>query len=552
MALQNLGRAILKDLPPPTIEQVKLWKRDFVAWMESDYGFVVDRRWEDGRWVKEPSYMELTLLQKMILRVALAFKAGGFEFVFRTIILSFPKKSGKTALAAAITLWYAWTRGDNNEIYVIANDALQAKERVFDDVVYAVNHMPWIGAKVRLDRVILTGNNTQIIVLGMHNTSAAGSRHGMTVWDELWGYTSELHHRMWDEMGPVPTEPASLRLIVTYAGYEPGSTGRTDEKNLLWDFYTKNVGSEEYKDGKGTLVEELFPYPIWERKRVFTCWFHGPTMPWQNEEYYEDEKDEQRPAAYIRLHDNRFVSSSEQFIDMDWWDRSLVLKGPLTPTRTRAISVGIDFATRHNCAAAVGTYFDWKTKKVRQAFQKIWQGTPSDPLDPAVVENWLLTQFVKFRIYHIGYDPYQFHGTAVRLEGMGLPMREVAQSDANMIPATEELYRVLKYDSFETYEDAQCREHISAAVAEDKGRGARLSKVKSGAKNDYGIALAISVFESVKSGGKGLEEEIVIESPFSDNSAWPIDYERWKQEQALPFELRTTDEDFLSTDDEMY
>ena len=60
------------------------------------------------------------------------------------------------------------------------------------------------------------------------------------------------------------------------------------------------------------------------------------------------------------------------------------------------------------------------------------------------------------------------------------------------------------------------------------------------------------MFESVKSGGKGLEEEIVIESPFSDNSAWPIDYERWKQEQALPFELRTTDEDFLSTDDEMY
>ncbi len=545
MTLRNLGRAIQKDLPPPTTEQVEIWKQDFVAWMESDYGFVVDRRWEDGRWVKAPSRMELTPLQKVILRVALAFKVGGLEFVFRTLLLSFPKKSGKTALAAAITLWYAWSRGDNNEIYVIANDALQAKERVFGDVVYAVNHMPWLKAKVRLDRVILTGNNTQIIVLGMHNTSAAGSRHGLTVWDELWGYTSELHHRMWDEMTPVPTEPASLRLIVTYAGYEPGSTGRKDEKNLLWELYTKNVGPEEYRDGKGTLVHELFPYPVYERKRVFTCWFHEPTMPWQDEEYYEDEKDELRTGAYIRLHDNRFASSSEQFIDMDWWDKSLVLKGPLLPTRTRAVSVGVDFAAKHDCAAAVGTYFDWKTKKVRQAFHKIWQGSATEPLDPAIVENWLLSQFVKFRVYYIGYDPHQFHGSGVRLAAMGLPMQEVTQTDAHMIPATEELYGLLKYDRFETYADDQCREHVSAAVAEDRGKGARLSKVKSGAKNDYTIALAISAFESVNSGGIPLEDEIIIESPFADTSEWPVDYDRWKQEQALPFELRSTDDEIF-------
>lgn len=547
----NLGRPIPKDLPPPTTEQVETWKTDFVAWMESDYGFVVDRRWENGRWVKEPSLMELTLLQKVLLRVALAFKAGGLEFVYRTIILSFPKKSGKTALAAAITLWYAWSRGDHNEIYVIANDALQAKERVFKDVAYACNHMPWLKAKVRLDRVILTGNETEIIVLGMHNTSAAGSRHGLTVWDELWGYTSELHHRMWDEMGPVPTEPASLRLVVTYAGYEPGSTGRSDEENLLWKMYTKNVGPEEYKEGKGTLVQELFPYPVWEHKRVFTCWFHEPTMPWQDEEYYEDEKEEQRSGAYIRLHDNRFASSSEQFIDMDWWDKSLTLKGPLLPSRTRAISIGIDFAPKHNCAAAVGTYFDWETKKVRQAFHKIWQGSAAEPLDPAIVENWTLSQFVKYRVYYIGYDPYQFHGSGLRLAGMGLPMHEVTQTDAHMIPATEELYSLLKYDRFETYADDECRAHVAAAVAEDRGKGARLSKVKSGAKNDFSIALAISALESVNSGGIPLDKEVIIESPFADTSEWPVDYDRWKQEQALPFELRTSDDE-VSDDEAWY
>lgn len=547
MQLRDLGRPIPKDLPPPTTEQVKLWQKDFVAWMESDYGFVVDRRWENGRWVKAPSLMTLTPLQKKILRVALAFR-NDYEFVYRTLLLSFPKKSGKTALAAAITVWYAWSQGENNEIYIVANDLQQAKERVFGDVVYACNHMPWLKAKVRLDRVILEGNNTSIITLGMHNTSAAGSRHGLTVWDELWGYTSELHHRMWDEMTPVPTEPASLRLIVTYAGYEPGSTGRADEKNLLWDLYVANVGPDEHRDGGGTSHPSFDDMPVWERRRVFTCWFHDPTMPWQDQDYYLDEMDELRTGAYLRLHKNRFVSSSESFIDMEWWDRSCVLPGPLMPTRTKAISVGVDFSVKHDRASAVGTYFDYKEKKVKQAFHKIWKPTPAEPMNPAVVENYLLSQFVKYRIYYIGYDPYQFHGSAVRLESMGLPMREVPQSDQYMIPATEELYGLLKYDRFETYSDEEARSHVSAAVAEDRGRGARLSKMKSGAKIDYAIALAISALETVRSGGISLEEEVVIESPFSDISQWPIDYERWKAEQALPWELRSTD-DFLMGDD---
>jgi len=214
LTLAKLGRPVPKVLPPPSPEQIALWRHDFVAWQESDYGFVVDRRWE-GRWVKGPSIMELSPLQKKILREALRLRQGTFEFVYRTVLLSFPKKSGKTGLAAAITLWYAWSQGANNEVYVLANDEQQAKERVFADIVYGVRHMPWLKAVVRQDRVKLEGNGTEIIALGMHHTSAAGSRHGLTVWDELWGFETELHHRLWDEMTPVPTEPASLRLIVT-------------------------------------------------------------------------------------------------------------------------------------------------------------------------------------------------------------------------------------------------------------------------------------------------------------------------------------------------
>ena len=67
--------------------------------------------------------------------------------------------------------------------------------------------------------------------------------------------------------------------------------------------------------------------------------------------------------------------------------------------------------------------------------------------------------------------------------------------------------------------------------------------MKSGAKNDFTIALGISAVESVNSGGIPLGDEIIIESPFADTSEWTIDYDRWKQEQARPFEMRSTDEE---------
>lgn len=485
--------------------------------------------------------MELSPLQKKILREALRLRQGTFEFVYRTVLLSFPKKSGKTGLAAAITLWYAWSQGANNEVYVLANDEQQAKERVFADIVYGVRHMPWLKAVVRQDRVKLEGNGTEIIALGMHHTSAAGSRHGLTVWDELWGFETELHHRLWDEMTPVPTEPASLRLIVTYAGYEPGNAGRgTEQKNLLWELYSQNVGPEEWRDGLGAPVEGFEGLPIWSRNRVFTCWFHQATMPWQTDEYYNDERDELRPSAFLRLHKNQWVTSTEGFIELAWWDQACVLPGPLPATRSIAVQVAIDFAPKHDSATAVGTYFDWKTKKVRLAFHRIWvpQG---EGLDPGVVENYLMSQFVLYRITWMGYDPYQFHGSAVRLKNMGLPMVEVPQTDPNMIPATEELYGVLKYHRFEAYPDDEARSHIAATTTENKGRGVRLSKAKSTNKIDFTVALAMSVLETVRSGSKNLSEEVVIESPFSDLRGWPVDYDAWKAEQALPFELRQND-----------
>ena len=53
-----------------------------------------------------------------------------------------------------------------------------------------------------------------------------------------WAYTSERSQRLWDEMVPVPTRAVSVRLTVTYAGFE-------GESGLLEGLYKRGLQGQE-------------------------------------------------------------------------------------------------------------------------------------------------------------------------------------------------------------------------------------------------------------------------------------------------------------------
>jgi phage terminase large subunit-like protein len=71
--------------------------------------------------------------QRRVLEMALRLDASG-ELVFRLVVLSEPKKSGKTFLAACLVLWWDCTR-HHTEIILVANDEEQATGRVFKTAV---------------------------------------------------------------------------------------------------------------------------------------------------------------------------------------------------------------------------------------------------------------------------------------------------------------------------------------------------------------------------------------------------------------------------------
>jgi phage terminase large subunit-like protein len=396
-------------------------------------------------------------------------------------------------------------------------------------------HAREAGLKV-LKGLVEYPNGTVIKSLSQSYRSIAGARHAMTVWDELWGYSSEDSRRAWDEMTPIPTIPNSLRVVATYAGFENSS-------DLLWDLYLQGVGPEENEHGQGKPIPELADLPCWQNGRLFTFWDHEPRMPWQTDEYYESQRKSLRPSAYIRLHTNSWTNSSEEFIPIEWWDRACeAYAGPADqipdhPFKGSEIVISADASTKRDCTAVSGWAHDSVRGKTIQMFHKIWTPAPGEDFDlEATVEAWILEKRKTFNIRIVVYDPRDLHQTMVRLRARGVNCVEYTQSVINMVKASQGFYDALKYNNIEAYPDEEWRKHIQMAVAETKGGGFRIVKDKGNRKShvDGAVSSAMGVYMCIQGSDLFTGEEVRIQSPFADSSTWKQD----SQQMQFSFEFQ--------------
>ena len=135
-----------------------------------------------------------------------------------------PKKTGKTGFAALHMLTTVLLHGGRfAEGYALANDEEQAQSRVFQAIRRIVECSPLLRreAKITQDKITFPAfHNAVICTVASNYQSAAGANPTISVFDELWAYTSERSRRLFDEMIPPPTRKIACRLTVTYAGFE--------------------------------------------------------------------------------------------------------------------------------------------------------------------------------------------------------------------------------------------------------------------------------------------------------------------------------------------
>ena len=77
------------------------------------------------------------------------------------------------------------------------------------------------------------------------------------------------------------------------------------------------IARDLYK--RGIQGEEVAP-ALYRQPGLLVFWSHAPVAPWQTPEWLAEMRQTQRPNAYLRMIENRWVSTESSFVDMAWWD----------------------------------------------------------------------------------------------------------------------------------------------------------------------------------------------------------------------------------------
>ncbi len=393
----------------------------------------------------------------------------------RVFLWSEMKKSGKTFLAACLVIWWAYVTGDT-EIIVAANDLEQSVSRVFRTVTKLLEYNSDLAdsATVRAQEILLT-NGTTITAIASDYKGAAGARHSLVVFDELWGYTLEAAQRLYEELTPPPTEENAGVLIVTTAGW-------SGESVLLERLYKQGIAGERLDD-------EL---EVYRADELFMFWSHTPRQPWLTEKYYAEQARILRPATFARLHRNEWTTAESVFLTAQVWDSCVDPElRPLLPTEEFDLFGGVDAGIKGDNAAV--TWVGRDGDRLFLAAHRIWRPSPSEPLDlEGTIEQHLRDMHDRYRVRAILCDPYQLHRSITTLKAAGLPVEEFPQTSANTTRMGQTLFDLFNNRNIRLYPSDELRQHGLAAVAVENVRGWRLAKEKASRKIDGIVALAMA------------------------------------------------------------
>ena len=426
-----------------------------------------------------------------------AFRIGeDGRLLYSEQIYSCPKKSGKTTFAAiyVITLVLLFG-GAYPEAIIAANDFEQSIGRVFAAIKRIIDRSPLLHKEARItaDKIMIV--DAVITAIPSNYASAAGSNQSVAVFDELWGYNRERLRRLFDELVPPPTRQIACRLTVTYAGFE-------GESILLQELYNR-----------GLTQQQIAP-ALYAGNGILMFWSHDPIAPWQTDAWLDEMRRSLPANQYLRMIENRFVTSEESYIEMSAWDACVDPRiGHHSDDHGMSIWVAVDASTKHDSTAIVATTWDHKAQQVKLVTHRIFQPSPDQPLDfEATIERTVLNLHKRFYVRKVLFDPYQMQATAQRLARAGLQVEEFPQSSANLTAAAQNLFDLIQDQRLIVYPDAGLRLAVSRAIAIETSRGWRIAKDKQSHKIDVVVALAMAALAAVRG---------------QNESGYILDYKRW-------------------------
>ena len=397
------------------------------------------------------------------------------------------RKSGKTTFAGihALTTLLLFG-GSYPEATICANDQEQSVGRVFTMIRRIIESSPLLKreAKITQDRITFPAFDVTITAIPSNFATAAGGNQNISVFDELWAFTSGALAPSLGRTGAAADPPDRLSFDDHVCRLRRRE--RFCSRNCTSAAERSRRSATDLHAGDGILM----------------FWSHSPVAPWQDERWLAEMRRTLRPNAYQRLVLNEFASAESQFVDMSAWDSCV--QPSLTPTLERIpIYVGVDASTKRDSTALVAVTFDKKTQMVRLVQHRVFTPAPGDPINfEQTVEATIIDWRKRFVLRAIWYDPYQMQASAQRLAKAGMPIEEYPQTVPNLTAATQNLFDLIQSRSLVLYPDANMRLAASRSVIVESSRGWRLDKLKQQHKIDVVVALSMACLAAVRGQGK--------------------------------------------------
>lgn len=462
-----------------------LWLPDDpVKWIQNEF-FIPENKEGEPR---EPSdeidgrALQLEPYQAQVIKRALTRVDG--EFPYSLILWSDLKKSAKSTIAGAVVLWLAW-HNEWETCRVVGNDLKQANSRTFYYITRAVELNPRLKPLVKVKNYhIELPNHTTIEAIAVDPKGEAGGGDLIVCFTELWAAKNEAAKQLWTETTLSPLKYGkSLRWCESYAGFDGQSP-------ILEQLYETGVKQGDTVDVgvEGLELYENTP------GRMLCLWNTVRRCYWQTPDYYAQEAAVLAPEEFSRIHENKWASSTNKFIPVEWWD---ACKGVL-PTFERNVPmvIGIDAAVTHDCFAIVGVSRRGNTCYVR--YVNVWTPPPHGKINFAEPEAEIRRLAKDYYLICGVYDPMQFEDMAQRLMRDSVAWFQSFSQGAPRLEADTALYQHIMQRDIVHDGDLTLREHLqnSDADIDQEGHKMRIVHRAPNLPMDASVALSMAVAQA--------------------------------------------------------
>ena len=482
---------------------------DVIDWIEANCVYPADR------WLGQP-FVLLPWQRRFINRLYAC--DNDATLAYRWALLGVPKKNGKTALAAALSLYHLFGDPDVDDPWAVcAASSDNQADLVFGSAKRIVELSPTLSRLATVFKSTITPRRGPGKLERV--AAAKGKNDGKNISFLLLDELHEWNEQNWTVLtnGTVGRRRAQI-IQITTAGFDLDSVCGTE--------YTKGRAIAAGEIANPSYYFEWHDAPQGSDYREPETWrAANPSFGTLVTEASLQDKLLNTPESQFRRYFlNQWVESETLWLPSGVFESGLTSE----PLVQRAPTwVGWDASTRRDSTAVVAAQWvdvadddeitltpDGSPLSVTRALRvkaRIWE-RPRD-MNNNFVEGWQLPiaeveAYVRdlrrdYDVREVAYDPAFITWSAATLEAEGIPMVEFPQTDSRMVPATGVTFELAVNGRLQHVEDDEAplfEKHVrQTAVANSRGGGQRVAKGKTRAPMDGSVALVMAAYRAVKS-----------------------------------------------------